>query len=113
MLDYMPTTVQQKTCPGMIIKSPVGGSRFRFAIGQTAVYPKAKVTHVGMSCVSRAAVATSGSAAARWHPAFRLLRCCMEADVERHFDSLSASPSQSSHHPEREGAVSVGRSGAE
>jgi hypothetical protein len=27
MLEYMPTTVQQKTCPGMIIKSPAGGSK--------------------------------------------------------------------------------------
>jgi hypothetical protein len=59
MPDYIPTTVQQKTCPNIIIKSPVGGSRFRFAIGQTAVYPKAKVTHVGMLCVLRAAVITA------------------------------------------------------
>jgi hypothetical protein len=94
----------------MFSKSLVG-SNFRFAMGQTAVYPKAMVTHVGMSCVTLAAVITSGSAAARWHPAFRLSRCCMEADVD-----TDANPSRlhmKSLTTQMMGAVSVRRSGTE
>jgi hypothetical protein len=82
-----------------------------------------QVTQVRMSCVSCAVVMGGGSAAATWHPAFRLpLRYCIEADVDRgvqypssltwrRFYHIAAGSLIMSH--QMKGTARVRRSGAE